>query len=175
MKPAIRLACPSRGSFLMLAVLIGMMFQSVVASSVPGGSKLLEADDSRVVFEIDLSRYTIKSSSGLEGTEALVIPGFGSFSQPGEARVPGRTFLVALPPAGGYSVRHTVQRSQSLGKRRLEPVPFPLVLNDDDGEPFASQEYRIDPQIYDRAPSIISVAADPVAHIRHQRVLPIRV
>ncbi|UCG51932.1 MAG: hypothetical protein JSW58_17505, partial [Candidatus Latescibacterota bacterium] len=92
-----------------------------------------------------------------------------------EARLPGRTFLVALPPAGGYSVRHTVQRSQSLGKRRLEPVPFPLVLNDDDGEPFASQEYRIDPQIYDRAPSLISVAADPVARIRHQRVLPIRV
>jgi hypothetical protein len=137
------------------------------------GVELRAADDSRVVFEVDLSQYRIEPSVYVEGTERIMLPGFGSASLPGEPLIPSRRVLLALPPDGGYTLRTSVLRSQPLGRHRLEPVPFPEVVRDESGSISASDRYRIDPAVYNQSPATFSVSGEPVARIRHQRVLPV--
>lgn len=136
---------------------------------------LVTSSEGLVAFEIDLSAYSLTPSRDLPGTEALSIEGLGSFSPEGSARVPGRTYLVGIPPTGTPTVSWSVSRSLPLGSHRLEPVPFAVVRVDEDGHPYPAQEYRIDERTYSRGASAVSVAAEAPARIRRQRVLPIRV
>ena len=138
-------------------------------------TKLVSATDGRIVFEIDLSGYSLAPSSRLEGTERLEINGFGGFSEAGLPWLPGRVFLVGIPPRGEPTVSWTVVRSERLGTHRLEPVAFAVVLEDENGAPFASEEYRIDPAVYETGASAIGVSAEGIGRLRHQRVLPVRV
>jgi len=137
--------------------------------------RLISTAETRIVFEIDLSGYSLAPSSRLEGTERLEISGFGGFSEPGLPSLPGRVFLVGMPPRGEPAVSWTAVRSERLGTHRLEPVAFPVVLEDENGAPFASEEYRIDPAVYETGASAIGVSAEGIGRLRHQRVLPVRV
>ncbi len=136
---------------------------------------MVSSSDSRIVFEIDLSAYSLKPSVNLPGTESLEVEDLGSFSPQGAPRVPGRTFLVGIPAAGSSSMSWSVIRSVPLGTHRLEPVPFGLVKTDEEGNRYTDEEYRIDERVYNHGASVIGVSADKPAHIRHQRVLPVRV
>ncbi|UCH84514.1 MAG: hypothetical protein JSW50_02135, partial [Candidatus Latescibacterota bacterium] len=140
-----------------------------------GKPRLTTATDSRIVFEIEIGDYTLEPSSRIVGAEKLTTRGLGSFSEPGMPRIPGRVYLVAIPPDASYTIRHSVVRSLPLGRHLLEPVPFPLVLEDENGETFVTEEYRIDAAVYNSGRSQIEVAAEPETRIRHQRVLPVRV
>lgn len=148
---------------------------AVRGASLSGRVRLVTATETQVIFEADLTGYVVTPSRHLTGTDVLEIRGFGSFSQPGEPSIPGRDFLVALPPQGEPSVTWRVVRSEPLGEHRLEPVPFPVVREDENGAPFAGEEYRIDAGAYDKSRSAIGVTPEKVVRIRHQRVLPVRV
>ena len=144
-------------------------------SALNDAMRVVSATDTRVVFEIDFSAYKLEPSTALEGTERLTIDGFGGFSEPGRPAVPGRRLLVGVPPSGDPLVTWSVVRSEPLGSHRLEPVAFPRVLEDENGDPYASEEYRIDPAVYGTGATSIGVVAEPVGRLRHQRVLPVRV
>jgi hypothetical protein len=146
-----------------------------VRGAANDGIRVVSATDSRIVFEIDLSSYTLAPSPRLQGTERLEIEGFGGFSEPGRPWVPGRSFLVGVPPSGDPSVSWSAVRTVSLGSHTLEPVAFPRVFEDENGEPFTSEEYRIDPAVYGAGATTIGVSADRVVKLRRQRVLPVRV
>ncbi|MCK5406305.1 MAG: hypothetical protein KAJ37_02570, partial [Candidatus Krumholzibacteria bacterium] len=119
--------------------------------------------------------HTFARSRFVDGSEILEIAGFGSFSVAGEPLIPGRDYLVALPPAGAASLTYSVLSSQPLGQHRLEPVPFPVVFRSEDGLLSSSSEYRIDPDAYERGRGVIGVSAQPQGRLRNQRVLPVRV
>jgi len=146
------------------------------SGAVPHGTaRLVSATETHVIFEVDLGAYAVVPSRHLTGTDVLAVPGFGSFSRSGEPSIPGRDFLVALPPKGEPSVTWRIVRSEPLGDHRFEPVAFPLILTDENGEPFTDEEYRIDADIYPKSQSSIGVTAGKIVRIRHQRVLPVRV
>jgi len=157
-----------------VAVLL-MVSVSAGAALSDDNLTLVSAEGSRVVFEVDLSGYRLEPSRLLEGTERLVVPGFGSFSEPGEPTIPGRDYLVAVPEGASAAVRVTVLESAPLGARRLEPVPFPVVFHDEHGSPTASPEVRIDPEVYEAASTSVTVRAGRPQRLRNQRVVPIRV
>jgi hypothetical protein len=136
---------------------------------------LVSSSDSRIVFEIDLSAYSLTPSVNLPGTERLEVEEMGSLSPPGAPRVPGRIYLVGIPPAGSPTVSWSVIRSEPLGSHRLEPVPFGMVKTDEEGVRYTDEEYRIDERVYKQGSAEIGVSADNPAHIRHQRILPVRV
>ncbi|MDH3217097.1 MAG: C25 family cysteine peptidase, partial [Candidatus Krumholzibacteria bacterium] len=156
-----------------VALLCGMGLAG--AGAAMGPVTLVSADDNRIVFDIDLSDYSLSASRFVEGAERFEITGFGTFSVPGEPLIPGRDYLVALPPGFDFGLRYTIQRSQPLGRRRLEPVPFPLVQRGEHDLVTSSEEYRIDRAVYDRASTVAGVSARPEGRLRHQRVLPVRV
>lgn len=145
------------------------------ARPATGPIRMVSSTDDRVVFEIQIDDYAFQSSTFLPGTERLVILGFGTFSVVGEPLIPGRDYLVALPPQGDFSVRYTVQRSEALGVHRLEPVPFPTVIRGEDGLVSSSVDYRLDPAIYDEVRAVVGVSAQAEGRLRHQRVVPVRV
>lgn len=134
---------------------------------------LVRSDEGQVSFRIDATDYRVVRSEALQGTEKIVIPGFFSFSNPGEPSLPSRRLLVALPPNAGYSIRWTVLKSEPLGMRRIEPAPIPVVERDDWGEPFISERFTIDEVKYSNYISKPLVEAEAVARLRHQRVLPV--
>lgn len=156
------------------AIMLGLAV-GVPAPRAAGPATLVSADDSRVIFEVDLGGYRIEPSTGLDGAVRLDIPGFGAFATVGEPLVPGRDYLVALPPRGAFSVTYSVLATEALGVLRLEPVPFPVVIRGDDGLVTPTEEYRIDPAIYNGGGRVIGVSAQPESRLRHQRVVPIRV
>jgi len=164
--------------FVLAFAIMGLVLGNAGAAGKPGTAgqaQLVSATDSRIVFRLDLSEFSLETSRRVEGAKKLNVRGMGSFSEPGEPRLPGRVYLMAIPPDAPYSLQFTVERSEPLGRHLLEPVPFPLVLEDDSGESYVSEEYRLDRPIYDAGGSSIRVSADPDARIRHQRVLPVRV
>jgi hypothetical protein len=170
----------AESSWLRRMTLVGILAVACVAtpdhavgSPDKANVRLISATESRIVFEVDLSTYTIRPSVHLQGTETLEISGFGKTSEPGKPSVPMRRFLVGLPPRGEPSLSWRVDRSQPLGSRRLEPGPYAFVREDDDGKPVVGEEYRIDQGVYEQTRSAIDVTAEPVARIRHQRVLPV--
>jgi hypothetical protein len=164
---------PKRVLVLAAAAVIG--FSPIRAGAASGHVRVVTSAEDRVVFEIDVSGYRIAPSKRLEGSDKLTIDGFGAFAEPGRPSVPGRIFLVGVPPAGEPVASWSVVRSEGLGSHRLEPVAFPVVLKDESGEPFATEEYRIDPAVYETESTTIAVTADPVGRLRRQRVLPLRV
>ena len=111
----------------------GLVVGFAVAAATPATTvgpakaavKVISSDASRLVFEVSTAGFRFVPSQSLAGTERLEIPGFGPLSGEGEPQLPGRYYMVALPPDGGYSFRHTVIRSQPLGSHRLEPAPSP--------------------------------------------------
>jgi hypothetical protein len=139
-----------------------------------GVIQTVNSSPSRIVFEVDVGDPSFRASS-YRDYEILDLHRFGSFSAPGEPLIPGRDFLVALPPQGAASVSYTVLRSEPLGKHRLEPVPFPVVFENGDGVISTSLEYRFDPAIYDAVRPGVRVSGRPEGRLRHQRVLPVRV
>lgn len=141
-----------------------------VAASV----ELVATDPTRITFDVDLGDHALRASAH-GGYETLEIPGFGSFSAAGEPLIPGRDYLVALPPGASFSVSYTVLRSQALGRHRLEPVPFPVVYRNDEGLLTSSLEYRFDQEFYDGVRPVVRVSGQPEGRLRHQRVLPVRV
>jgi len=95
----------SRAGFAGFVLFAALLFvPQVTRGAANDGIRLVSATDSRVVFEIDLSGYTLTPSSRLEGTERLEIEGFGGFSDPGRPWVPGRSYLVGVPPSGEPTV-----------------------------------------------------------------------
>ncbi len=166
----------SRAGFAGFVLIATLLFvPQVTRGAANDGIRLVSATEGRIVFEIDLSGYTLTPSSRLEGTERLEIEGFGGFSDPGRPWVPGRSYLVGVPPSGEPTVSWSAVKTVPLGSHVLEPVAFPLVFEDENGEPFASEEYRIDPAVYGGGATAIGVFADPVLKLRRQRVLPLRV
>ncbi|MEJ2722732.1 MAG: C25 family peptidase propeptide domain-containing protein, partial [bacterium] len=159
----------------MCAVTVACYALPAAAAEREGRPILLAASDSRITFEVDVSGFSLDRSTGVEGAEVLNTPGMGSFSEPGQPKIPGRIYLAAIPPGAAYSVGFAVVSSVPLGRHLLEPVPFPLVLEDDNGETYVTEEYRLDAPLYNTGGSEIGATADPEARIRHQRVLPVRV
>jgi hypothetical protein len=158
-----------------VASVLGVVVLPLTTAAGPANVSLVSAGDSRVVFDIDLTGYRLEDSRFLEGTKRLDVPGFGSFSEPGEPRLPARDFLVALPPQGGYRLSFTVQSSQALGRHRLEPIAFPVLIRGEDDFVSSTQSFRIDEAIYSGAASALSVTAEAPGQWRYQRVLPVRV
>jgi hypothetical protein len=143
--------------------------------AAPGSVQLLATGTSRIAFEIDVGDPVFRPSAYPGGYEILDLDGFGSFSAAGEPLIPGRDFLVALPPGAGFSVTYRVLQSEALGSHRLEPVPFPVLFRDDQGLLAPSLEFRLDLAVYGAVRPAIRVSSQPEGRLRHQRVVPIRV
>lgn len=162
-----------------------LAFAAVLSSAVgvdaaddPGArpdTRLVAATENRIVFQIDMSSFAVRPSVRLQGTETLEIRGFGRSSGAGEPSLPERRFLVGIPPGAEASIVWRVVRSQALGTHRWEPGPHPTIRSDETGAPVVGEEYRIEDGVYDRERKVIDVTVEPVAQIRRQRVLPIRV
>jgi len=159
---------------ILLTVVLGTVAWSSAYSSA-ATVRVVSATESKVTLEIDIGEAVFEPSRHIEGYETFEIGGFGSFSVAGEPLIPGRDYLVALPPEGAASMTYVVLQTRSLGPHRLEPVPFPDISRDDEGMLSSSAEYRVDPAIYDAGASVIAVSMQPEGRLRNQRVLPIRV
>ena len=148
-----RFLVPATGIVRPIAVVVGVVVALAVGGRAEAGAplKVISSDASRLVFEVSTEGFRFVPSQYLAGTERLEIPGFGPLSGEGEPQLPGRYFMIALPPDGGYSFRHTVIRSQPLGSHRLEPAPSPVAVRD--GTDFVSTReiYRIDDSVTRRS------------------------
>lgn len=158
---------------LVLAV-VGLLFTVSEVTRAAGSAAIVSANDSRIVFDVKVD-YALRPSAAVPGTEVIDVADFGTASKPGEPAIPSRSFLVAIPPDGRFSVSYRVLSSEALGLHRLEPVPYPVVKEDENGQPFSTVDYSIDAQTYNGAGTTIGVVAEPEALLRRQRVAPVRV
>ena len=159
------------------AVLIALVIPlGVLQAAAPGQGRVAvsAATDSRVVFRVDVGSYEIEDGL-VDGTRRISVPGFVPRGEPGQPSTPTRQFLVALPPEGNYSVSWRVIESADLGAQRLEPVPFPVGIRDDDLGPLLSQRHVFEPDVYDAFTDPPLVEALETAFIRKQRALPLLV
>ncbi|MFQ5510366.1 MAG: C25 family cysteine peptidase [Candidatus Krumholzibacteriia bacterium] len=166
---------PPRGLCASLAVGCTLLYlAAALVTPATAAVQVVSSSQSRLVFEVTADGARFEASPFLAGTERLEIPDWGTLSGEGEPRLPGRYFLVALPPRGGYSIRHTVVRSEPLGAHVLEPVPSPVSVRDGNDFVTTSETYSIDDAIYRRRGYTIRVADAGVGRVRHQRVLSLR-
>ncbi|MEE9269974.1 MAG: C25 family cysteine peptidase, partial [Candidatus Krumholzibacteria bacterium] len=145
------------------------------APAVGAEVKLVSSDASRLVFEVNLEGFRFEASPFLAGTERLEIPDFGTLTGEGEPRLPGRYYMVALPPEGRYSLRSTIVRSQPLGRHRLEPAPSAVAVRDGADFVTTREIYRIDDSVYGQKKYTIGVTDAGVGRVRHQRIVSLRV
>ncbi|MHC4181683.1 MAG: C25 family peptidase propeptide domain-containing protein, partial [Planctomycetota bacterium] len=147
------------------------------AAVAPAGAqaRIISSDASRLVFELNLEGFHFEASPFLAGTERLEIPDFGTLSGEGEPRLPGRYYMVALPPEGRYSLRSTIVRSQPLGRHRLEPAPSAVAVRDGADFVTTREIYRIDDAVYGQKKYSIGVTDAGAGRVRHQRIVSLRV
>jgi len=128
-----------------------------------------------VRFVVDVPRPTFTPSLALSGFERISVRGFAPTGKPGEPPVLSRPYMVALPPAGSYSVSARVLASEALGTHRLEPHPTPIMIYGDELGPVTSERIDWNEETYGAwAPPNI-VEQDEPAYIRRQRILPLTV
>jgi hypothetical protein len=157
----------------------------VVSLHAPGGAyaaaggaervpaRVVSDAPDRVVFRIDLDGWTVTASPALEGTDRVSVRGYGRAGEPGGPMQLARKFLVGLPPEGSWRVSWRVLESVSLGRLRLEPVPYPEAERDVELGVVPVERYEIDDDIYTAFRSPDLVTSDTDAWIRRQRVLPL--
>lgn len=145
------------------------------ASQRVAAAQVTREEANRVVFRVTVPDPALRESRALAGAERVAIEGYQRLGTPGGPPVLTRVFLVALPPSGAYAVTHRVLASTPLGAHRLEPVPTPEAIHDEDLGPGLSERTVWNDEVLAayRDPDVVS--ADSVVYMRHQRVLPVRV
>jgi hypothetical protein len=148
---------------------------AAAGASVRAPASLVRADDALIVFRVEVPAPSFSPSGALAGTERLRIDGFDATGGPGEPAMPSRRFLVALPPRGAFSVSARVVGSRALGVHRLEPVPRPRAILDEELGPVIGDEVVWDEPVYRGWKGSAVVRAEETAYIRRQRVVPVLV
>ncbi len=164
-----------------LAATIGALFAivSMRAEAAAQGTRtvparVVQADESVARFVVDVPAPVFTPSSA--GFEKISITGFNAIGAPGEPPSPSRRYLVALPPAGAYSVSTRIIATQAYGTHRLEPVATPILIEGvDELQPNIGERVDWDQSKYEgwSAPNVVE--HDPPVYIRRQRALPIGV
>lgn len=153
-----------------LAVLFAL---AVLVSSAPGADdvRLVSTGSAAVSFEITVPPAEIIPAGG--GRVRVRIPGYGSFSPPGAIELPGRTFIVAIPPAGRVRVSSTILADEPLGALNLARVRGERFVEGEGGIPVTEFFEPADPWANIGPPP--PVAAGEPCLMGRQRVLPVRV
>ncbi len=144
---------------------------SVQAATAPKGARLVSSGAGFVSFEVVCSDPRIARAE--DGAVRVLIDGFGTFSPPGAAELPGRTFHVAIPPDGAPRVSFTVLEEENLGRLSLERVYGERLVEGEDGLPAGERYLPPEPSLGEDASRLVS-ALEP-AFMGRQRVLPVRV
>jgi hypothetical protein len=155
---------------------IAILLSSLAVAAGAGArapASLVRADDDVIVFRVEVPAPTFSPSGALAGTERLRIDGFDATGEPGEPAIPTRRFLVALPPQGAFTVSARVVGSRAVGTHRLEPVPRPHAILDEELGPVVGEEVVWDEAVYRGWKGIALVRAEEAAYIRRQRVVPL--
>jgi hypothetical protein len=165
------------GVLALACALLAAALTAVLPSPSPAAAgkppaRVIVDGESRLVFRVDLEPHTLVPGP-VEGTVGVEVRGFIRRGEPGEPATVSRQFLVALPPAGDYSLSWRVLGTEPLGALRLVPNPFPEAIRDEDLGPVIGERYAIDPAVYDAYRSPATVAADAPVYIRRQRALPV--
>jgi hypothetical protein len=135
------------------------------------GVRLVSSAGGAVTFEVTVPEAGTVPAPG--GTIRLVIGGYGTFSPPGAAELPGRTFRIAIPPVGEPRVSWTVLEEERLGPLNLSRVPGERLVEGEDGMPTTEQYYPPDP--WANGGGLPFVEALAASFMGRQRILPIRI
>lgn len=133
--------------------------------------RTLESGGRTVSFEILVPEPEI--APGPEGRAGIRLPGYGSFSPPGAVELPGKTFLVAVPPQGAVRVTFSALEREGLGEITLRRVPGERFVRGENDIPYTEYYYPPDPWAETGPPPLVSPGT--ASFMGRQRVLPIRV
>jgi len=90
---------------IILLILTAALAAPRAVEQAPEGARLIRSDASAVTFEIAVPEPVIeRTASG----DRVILKGYGTFSPPGAAELPARTFNVAIPAGGEPSISWTV-------------------------------------------------------------------
>ncbi len=141
------------------------------AAASPEGARLVSSGRGSLTFEIAIPSPRIERAE--DGAVRVLIDGFGTFSPPGAAELPGRTYHVAIPAAGASRLSFSVLEEESLGRVALARVYGERLVEGRDGLPSSERYLPPDPWRAGDAPPLAS-ALEP-SFMGRQRVLPVRV
>jgi hypothetical protein len=146
---------------------------TVLVSPAPGAdeARLVSTSGAAVSFEITVPPAEIIPTGG--GRVRVHVPGYGSFSPPGAIELPGRTFIVAIPPTSQVRVSSTILADEPLGALSLARVHGERFVQGEGGIPVTEFFEPPDPWA-DIGPPPAVAAGEPCLMGR-QRVLPVRV
>jgi hypothetical protein len=134
--------------------------------------EVLRSSGSGVVFEVHVRGLQLRPSANVSGAQRIAVAGFETRSRPGEPAVPSIKCLIALPPRGTFTVKAYPKGLHDMGSVKLEPMPFLSLGDDGMGGVMPGEHYSIGDAYYEYE-SPPWAEAEPVVHIRHQRVLPV--
>lgn len=102
-------------------------FTTVVFGNEPHGAaqpvRLIRSDQGLVEFEVIADTPGFASRETGAGTyDVISIPGFFSYGRPGEAQLPHRTFLVAIPQGATYDVAALPLDETTFESKRIIPA-----------------------------------------------------
>jgi hypothetical protein len=152
------------------ALLVLLAFAGA-AGARENGARLVSSAGGAITFEVTVPGAGMVPAAG--GTVRLVIDGYGTFSPPGAAELPGRTFRVAIPPFGEPRVSTTVLEEERLGPINLFRVPGERLIEGENGIPVTEQYYPPDP--WANGGGLPLVEALESSFMGRQRILPIRI
>ncbi|MBN1163008.1 MAG: hypothetical protein JXB45_00380 [Candidatus Krumholzibacteriota bacterium] len=136
-----------------------------------GQVRLISSGGSSISFEVLVPTPSLLA--GDEGSTRVLLEGYGSFSPPGAAEAPGKTFHVAIPPGGDARVVWTVLEDEFLGPLKLPQVAGERMFRGEDGIPYSRKYYPPDP--WEGSIKTRVVSAGKPAFMGRQRILPVRV
>lgn len=170
-------------SGLVLIMLVGLLLPAGVSGQEAPASqaalRLVEADASRAIFEIDVPVPTVEEVQ-VEGQlfQRLSIPGYGAADAAGQPELPQTTVLLGIPAEGEVELRILDAKSEDLpGTYTVYPSPAHVVQRDPESgaaDPLAGvqEQFTWDAAAYTREafqPAELA-AVQETAFVRGQRV-----
>jgi hypothetical protein len=129
----------------LVGLLMAGLLLSVLGTGGTGGAPVpaVEAAAGTLTITLEAGDYTLHEGNDGQ-THVQMDEDFGSFGVPGEPELPGRTFLVALPPGAQVTdVRFEAPRAVELpGRRQIAPVGPAMSDPGDVGQATAHWEAR---------------------------------
>ncbi|MBI5305267.1 MAG: hypothetical protein HY868_24260 [Chloroflexi bacterium] len=114
------------------AIIVSFDAPTLDAQSAQVGVRVLQSDTNRIVLELNVDAYSVRTQRVESGTfSVLAIPGLGHTIEPGKPQLPTQSAMIAIPPGAQVALTITADdaRTDALANPPL-PVPTQRVNAD---------------------------------------------
>lgn len=122
------------------------------AQSAASGVRVLQSDSNRIVLELNVETYTVRTQRvGTSTFSVITVPGLGHSIVPGKPQLPTQSAMVAIPPGAQASLAIVADeaRTDALANPPLPQPTERVQRNPRETLPtYGGVDYILDPSIY---------------------------